>query len=325
MSGLSLTGMGKDTMDLAADDAVEAILRDELARENRAVEAVVPVLRHLLSSDASAALVSDAILARVRGMVVDCAAQLLAAMAGRDPAIRAHALIDPAALDDMADALLNDEALLAFCHALANESLLAERFQQRRAFDPVLSPLLQELIASDDPDIAALSMSTLAAQSRFMQSQRRMELPLGELPAELFHDAISLGLTHAADGTARVGIEQLQLGYDEATTRLGLLARLVASMRRGAVAALALDHAGLALFASALAAQTRQARAASLLACHEGQGARLALALRAAGLSMPVIERQFMVVEPAARMPRAIGTLTVERAAALLAAGGTAR
>ena len=68
-------------MDIAADHAVEAFLRDELARENRAATAVVPVLRHLLNSDAHA-LVSDAIVARVRGMVVDCAAQLWAPWRG---------------------------------------------------------------------------------------------------------------------------------------------------------------------------------------------------------------------------------------------------
>lgn len=310
-------------MDHAADHAVEAILRDELARESRAAAAVVPVLRHLLASDAHA-LVSDAILARVRGMVADCAAQLLAAMAGRDPATRSPAMADPAALDHWTAALLGDGPLLAFCHTLANESLLTERFQQRHAIDPVLCPLVQELIASDDPAIAALAMSALAAQSRFIQSQRRMELPLGELPAELFHAVVARALAHAADDTVRTGLERLQRSYDEAASRLGLIARLVAAMRRGVVAALALDHAGLALFASALSSQSRQPRHTGVLACHEGQGARLALALRSAGLSLPMIERQFLLIEPAARMPRAIASLSPERAAALLGAGGAA-
>ncbi|MET4132137.1 hypothetical protein ABIE62_001260 [Porphyrobacter sp. MBR-155] len=315
--------MGEETMDLAADQAVEAILRDELAREDRAAAAVVPVLRHLLASDAHA-LVRDAILARVRGMVVDCAAQLLAAMAGRDPAARSPSLADPAMIDFWADRLMRDEPLLSFCHALANEGLLAEKFQLRRAIDPVLSPLLQELIASDDPAIASLAMSALAAQSRFIQSQRRMELPLGELPAELFHAVIAIGLRHAADDTARAALERVPLRYDEAASRLGLLARLVAAMRRGAVAAMAIDHAGLALFSSALAAQTRQPRESVVLACHEGQGARLALALRSAGLSLPEIERQYLLVEPAARMPRAIATLSPEHAATMLAASRAA-
>ena len=47
--------MGEETMDLAADHAVEAILRDELAREARALVAVVPVLRHLLGTSNQAA------------------------------------------------------------------------------------------------------------------------------------------------------------------------------------------------------------------------------------------------------------------------------
>lgn len=310
--------MGEDIIDLAVDQEVEALLRGELARENRAMSAVVPVLRHLLASEAQA-LLSDAILARVRGMILDCAAQLIAAMEGRDPAIRTASQTDPALLEHHADALMQDEALLGFCHALANESLLADRFQQRHAIDPVLTPLLQELIASDDAATASLAMRVLAAQSRFIQTQRRMELPLGELPAELFHAVVARGID---DGPP--GIERLQAGYDEATSRLGLLARLVAAMRRGSFAALSLDHAGLALFASALAALNHQPRGQGVLACHEGQGVRLALALRAAELSLPAIERQFLLVEPAARMPRAIAAISSNRAAELLAAGPAA-
>jgi hypothetical protein len=306
--------MGEVTMDLAADDAVEALLRDGLAREARALAAVVPVLRHLLGSEAQG-LVSDAILARVRGMVQHCAAQLLAARAGVDP-VAAFAAAEPAALDALAETLFADPALLAHCHALAAEGLIAERLHHRHAIDPVLSPLLQELIAAQDPAVAALAMSTLAAQSRFMQSQRRMELPLGELPAELFH---ALAAKAGGDATARLAAQ-----YDEATARLGLLARLVAVMRRGAIAALALDHAGLALFASALAAETRTPRAEAVVACHEGQALRLALLLRAAGLSLAAIERQLPLTgtSPATGpLPPILGTLAPARAAALLAAG----
>ncbi|WP_073974828.1 hypothetical protein [Erythrobacter donghaensis] len=308
--------MGKETMDLAADDAVEAILRGGLAREARALTAVVPVLRHLLGTEAQG-LVSEAILARVRGMILDIAAQLLAAQAGRDPAARVPGG-DPAALDALAEGLMGEEALLAHCHALATESLLADRLQQRHAIDPVLSPLLQELIAAEDPAVAALAMATLAAQSRFVQSQRRMELALGELPAELFHALLARVPGGTGDGA---GLARLQAGYDEATSRLGLLARLVAAMRRGAVAALALEHAGLALFAAAIASETRCPRGEAVLACQEGQGVRLALLLRAAGLAVPAIERQMVLAEPAAQLPSAIGALTPARAAALLGAG----
>lgn len=312
--------MGETTMGLAADDAVEAILKEELVRESRALSAVVPVLRHLLASETHA-LVSEAILARVRGMILDLAAQLIAAMGGRDPATRLPALTDPAAHEALAERLMADEALLAHCHALAAESLFADRLQQRHALDPVLSPLLQELIASDDPAIAALAMGALAAQSRFVQGQRRMELPLGELPAELFHALVARAQVEAADSAALV---RLQAGYDEATSRLGLLARLVAAMRRGAVAALGLDHAGLALFASALASAARQPRSTVVLACQEGQDMRFALLLRASGAPVPAIERQLMLVDPAGRLPNALAGITPERAAALLGAGHAA-
>ncbi len=305
-------------MDLAADHAVEAILRDELAREARALAAVVPVLRHLLASDADA-LVSDAILARVRGMIHDLAAQLLAAEAGRDPATRASGLGNSAALGQLAARLMADEVLLAHCHALATESLIAARLQQRHALDPVLSPLLQELIASEDADVASLAMSALAAQSRFVQSLRRMELPLGELPAELFHALVAKMQGSAADSAA---LAHLQSGYDEAATRIGLLARLVAVMRRGALAGLALDHAGLALFASTLGVTARVIREDSVLACHEGQAARFALLLRAAGLTASAIERQLLLIEPAARLPRGLAETSPERAAMLAQSGG---
>lgn len=300
-------------MDLAADLAVEAIVRDELARESRAVSSVVPVLRHLLGSEAQA-LVSDAILARVRGMIIDLANQLLAAQAGRDPTIRA-ANSDPVALDQLAETLMANEALLGHCHALGAESLIAERLQQRGAIDPVLSPLLQELIAAEDGNVAALAMSTLAAQSRFMQAQRRMELPLGELPAELFHGLVA---ETPIDTTGRAGLARLQQEYDEGTSRLGLLARLVATIRRGALAALELEHAGIALFASALSMTARTARTATVLACLDGQGMRFALLLRAAGISPPAITRQLLLVEPAGHLPIELAALAPDRAAELL-------
>lgn len=292
--------MGDETMDRADEATAEAILRDELARETRALGSVVPVLRHLLASEGQR-LVSDAVLARVRGMLSDLAAQLVAA---------GH----PGPQEALAETLAGDPGLLGFCHALAAESHLAERLHQQRGIDPVLSPLLQELIASDTPAIAELAMNALAAQSRFIQSQRRMQLPLSELPAELFDAVLKTG----REGPGLVAVRQ---AYDEGASRLGLLARLVAAMRRGAVAALALDHAGPALFPSALAALAGQTRAHAVLACHEGQGMRLALTLRAAGLAPDAIERQFLTLDPAAALPRDLVALSPERARLLLGAG----
>ncbi len=301
--------MGEETMDLAADATVEANLRGGIAREGRALASVVPVLRHLLGAPTQG-LVSEAIVARVRGMMLDLAAQLIAAQAGCDPATRAPGA-DPDALDALSESLIAHEALLSHCHVLAAEGLIAERLMQRHAIDPVLSPLLQELIAAEDAAVASLAMATLAAQSRFVQNQRRMELPLGELPAELFHAAIA----RIAQGAA-----PLQAAYDEGASRLGLLARLVGAMRRGALAALGLEHAGLALFATALASETRFARSDAVLACHEGQSLRLALLLRAAGLAPAATGRQLLITDPAARLPDAVAALPPERAAAFLTA-----
>lgn len=305
--------MGDKTMDLADGGALEAVLRDELARETRALATVVPVLRHMLASEGHK-LVSDAILARVRGMLSDLAAQLLAAETGRDAAIRVPAGGEMRTHDELADALAGDALLLAHCHALAAESALAERLHQHRGIDPVLSPLLQELIAATEPEVAELAMNTLAAQSRFIQSQRRMELSLLELPAELFH---ALTARHLS---AREATRKLHEAYDEGMTRIGLLARLVSAMRRGAIAALALDHAGLALFASALSGMGRGSREDAVLACQEGQGARLALMLRSTGAASEDVARLFALVDPSAGAPPGLEDITPDRARMLLGA-----
>ncbi len=310
--------MGELAMDRTETTSVEAILRDELARGNRALRGVAPVISHLLESSGQS-LVSDAIIARLRGMLSDVARQLLDA----GPVSVDRQRPDESAIDDLADALGSDGALLNHLHALAMESVLTERLQQRSSIDPVLSPLLQELIASEQPSVAELAMSTLAAQSRFIQTQRRMGMPLEELPADLFvavlkhFEAWGASQDNVAVSEA---IRGLKAGFDEGAGRLGLLARLVSSMKGGAIAALELEHAGLALFASGLATLTKQPRDLAVIACHQKQAARLALSLRAAGLSADAIERQFLLVEPSQMVPREIAGLSSERAHEVLSA-----
>lgn len=310
--------MGKLPMDRTETTSAEAILKDELARGNRALRGVAPVISHLLETSGPA-LVSDAIVARLRGMLADLARQLLAV--GPNPARRD--VVEPLAIDALADTLAGDPALIGHLYALAMEGHLTERLQQRVSLDPVLSPLLQELIASDQPATAELAMSVLAAQSRFVQSQRRMELPIGELPSELFLRVLELfadcpaGLL-AAD--AAQACTTLKRHFDEGAGRIGLLARLISSMRAGAVATLDLDHAGLALFASGLSALTAQPRDLAVFSCHEGQTARLAISLRAAGLPPEAIEAQFVLLGPLAMLPSGITGMPPERAQALLMA-----
>ncbi|MBV7260231.1 hypothetical protein [Erythrobacter crassostreae] len=295
------------------ETGVELILTDELARADRALSSVPPVLTHMLASSGQT-LVSDAIVARLRGMLSSMASQLLSA---RNETARP--LEDSRTVDQLSDRLAGDNVVLSYCYALAMEGILTERLAHRASIDPILSPLLQELIASDRPAVAEMAMNALAAQSRFIQSQRRMELPLSELPAELLDTVLKRWMKHdKTDPTAAEAVKRIKASYDEGAGRIGLFARLVASMKSGVVAALELEHAGLALFASALSKITHESRELTVLGCHEQQAARLALSLRAGGLSPASIERQFMLLEPVDRLPSDIASIDPARAALVL-------
>jgi hypothetical protein len=260
-------------------------------------------------------------IARIRGMMNHVAKQLLfvrAETAGAADRARYAAERQ----DELAQALFEDTAFLAHAHALTLEAQLAERLQARSGIDSVLSPLVQELAAAREVDMAALAMAVLAAQARFMQHHRRMELPLGELPGDLFHSALVLLGSQdddAADAAAQAE-RQLRDGYDESAGRLGLLTRLVMAMGQRAVRALAIDHAGLAIFSTALAMASRQERAIAVISFADRQFARLALALRAAGLKQQAVEEQFLYLHPEIALPDGFDTLRADRAAALLAA-----
>lgn len=295
-----------------SEESVEAALRDDLARGDSVLRSATPIMRHLLSG-ARHAIFADEIVARVRGGLGDIAHQLLDSVAG-EPA--AH---DPAALDAMASALAGSPGLLSHIHGLALEWQLAERLQQRLAIDPVLPPLLQALLASDDATTAALAMNLLAAQARFTQTQRRMQLPLNELPADLLHDALLVLRAQAGEPQAVAAEAVIRAGYDESRTRLALIARLVTGMGSGAVAALALGHAGAAIFATALATAAGQERELVVLAASEGQAMRLGLTLRAAGLKQAAIEELLLTLHPGGSPTVDWDRMGTDRASTLLA------
>lgn len=302
-------------MDRSAHSAIETILRDELTRGDIALRGVAPVLTHMLSGSGGS-LVSEAIVARLRGILAHIASQLLSSI---------EADYDDQEADRVADFIANDGAILSHCYAHAMEAQLTERLEIKSAVDPVLSPLLQELIASDNAEVAELAMVTLTAQSRFTQTSKRMELPLVELPADLFQHLIHLWskmpLAIAEESRSAVlksSVASLKSDYDEGATRAGLLARLVSAMRGGARAALNLEHAGFALFTTALSALTRQPRELSILSCHPRQAARLALSLRAAGLIESEIEQQFELLHPEQKLPRGFDDLMPDRAQTLI-------
>ena len=305
-------------------EAVETTLARALARGDALVATTGPILRHLLVND-DHSLFSDAIIARVRGALGDIARQLLEAMAAQDEKAEKHAFVGDR-IDELATLFGSDIAFLGHIHAMALEFQLSERLQERCGIDPVLSPLLQSLIASSDAGTGGTAMRLLAAQARFLQAQRRMEMPLGELPGDLFHCALQIMQTfagEAGEGASGAAAAQLRDAYDESDSRIGLLARMVTGMGNGGVAALSLHHAGPALFTTALALASGQDRNLALLAAHDRQAIRLAVMLRASGIKPDAIAEQLALIDPEAQLPPSFEALRRDRAEALLSGAMT--
>jgi len=283
-----------------AADSVESGLRLHLARGHALAASAAPVLRHFLVHRDSL-LFSDGILARLRAMIADLARQL-SGFNGFGEQQNA-----------LEQSLIEVPGLVAHVHGLALEWTCALRLQERLGLDPVLSPLMQALIASEDAEVSARAMQALAAQARFVQSSRRMQLALGELPAELLHGVLAVAQHGQQDA------QSLRALYDEAATRLGLLAQVISGMGAGALAALSVGHAGVALFASALAQIGGQSRAAALMAMQDGQQARLALVCRAGGLKIAAIEDNMLALHDRGALPEGLARVSAERAGELLA------
>lgn len=307
-------------------ESVEDMLRGELAQGDVILSTARPILRHLLATD-DHALFSDEVIARIRGMMVHLARQMLFAVAEELKESDRGAFVAKRQ-DLLASALLEDTALLGHAHALSIEAQLADRLQVRNGIDPVLSPLLQDLAASSEKSVATAAMRVLAAQARFMQHQRRMELPLSELPAELFH-AVTKALRGALldhPAEARAVRDRLREEYDESERRIGQITRMIIGLKKKARSALAVDQAGLAIFSTALSMTADQDRDVVLLSLGENQCARLAISLRAAGLGQAEVEEQFLYLHPEVALPSGLDALPADRAAALLdgAISGTA-
>lgn len=301
-------------------ESVEQVLRDELVRGDALIAATRPILRHLLAHDDDA-LFSDEIVARVRGMMLDLARQLLTAQAEAAEIADCPRFVAERQ-DELAQAMFEDAAFLSHVHALSLEAQLTERLQARSGIDAVLSPLVRELAATDDPVTAGLAMAVLAAQARFVQQHRRMELPLGELPGDLFHKGLLFMRSQAGAGDERAEQAERRLRgeYEEGAGRLALLSHLIMGLGSGTAGALAVDHAGLALFATALAAASGQERPLTLLSFADRQFGRLALSLRAAGLAQLAVEQQFLFLHPEAALPDGFEMLPTDRATAVLSA-----
>jgi len=177
--------MNIDSHDRQVPTMDDAGLQKQLAGEDFVISATSPILQHLLVNR-DEALFSDEVIARVRGITANIVFQLLVARAVEavesDPAVAAIS-----GQDAVARSLIEDEVFVAHIHALTLEAQLAESIRQRSGVDHVLSLLIQHLTASPDEKTVALAIRTIAAQARFIQQMRRMEMPLNELPGDLFH------------------------------------------------------------------------------------------------------------------------------------------
>jgi hypothetical protein len=304
------------------DAAVVSDLRGALAHGDALIGTIAPILRHLLANDEHSVF-SDEIVARTRGTMEHVAQQLLDALSEASGQ-NEDAEHPRTSIETLKHGFVAHSGFLAHVHALALEWQLTERLHARLGLDPVLSPLLQALIASTEAPVAANAMALLAAQARFVQTQRRMQLPLNDLPGDLLHAAV-IGLRNlAGEGEeaqlhAAEAERMIRTRFDESRSRLGLIARTVTGMGGGASAALSVTHAGVAIFVSALGLASGQDRDMAVLTTNEGQVARLALALRASGLKPDMIAEQFVSLHPSSEMPESIEQIGPDRAAALLA------
>lgn len=300
----------------------EAVLREALEEGDAVLGSVAPILGQLLANRDNS-LFSDEIVARVKGMTSHIADQLLihpAEAAGHD----ASPVLMEEQREKMASALMLNAPLLTHCHALVVEGILANQMARRNAIDPVVSPLFQALVASEDSATASTAMAALAAQARFMQQQRRMHLDLAELPGELFHQVLLTARDYLGEGDAAEGFggteTALRASFDESSGRLGLFFRLLTGMGKGARAALSVSHAGTSIFLSAVALQSDQSREMATLSTHGRQMARLTLALRAAGLKSRMVTEQLLHLHPDLAIPHGVKLPRSDCAAAILSA-----
>lgn len=302
-------------MTLAPPHALPAVpdedrLLADLAQSGRDLGAIGPVLRHLVARP-DTSLFGEEIVARTRGMVESLALRLLRTVG--EPAAETQ-------LAGLVARLCDHERLLIHVHALALEGQVTQALGSR-GIDSTLPPLLQHRMASGHPEAAALAMGVLAAQTRFLRGQQRMELDFVELPAELLQDVLRiLSETAGADG---FGVARaVQTGYDERRSRLALLAQVGLGLGDDFLVGLDPVRSGFALFATALSLVTGQDRDRVVEATARGHESRLGLMLAMAGLPPAAREAALLCLHPDAGPAGAWLEIDGHRAAELLQGGG---
>ncbi|MEW9853984.1 hypothetical protein [Novosphingobium sp. M1R2S20] len=293
--------------------SLEESLRATLAQGDAVAGTVQPVLNHLLAGP-DASLFGEEILARMRGMLSHLGAQLLDVPGS---GVRSG---DPACTAAVIAALRQKSEVLSHLHALALEWQITERLLQEFAIDPITPPLLQSLLTSQEVATRELAAKFLGSQARWCQAQRRMQLPLAELPQDVLDSA--LAASYAAlpvDSRSFAPEHQAPVIYRREASRIELAGRLLTSISNPTIDPFDVGQGGVALFMTTLALASGQARDRLCLSAHESQMVRLALALRAAGLSGDEIERQLFILVPNSVLHHGFGKITSDQAASLLA------
>lgn len=294
-------------------DTTDHPLRAALAMGERAYAQSAPALHQLLVANDDT-LIAPVVVAQVRGLLADLARQLVEALVRPDAAATAH--------EAMLARLLSVPALSAHCQALAIEWRVAQRLEAELAIDPVLSPLMQEWVGHGEGALDSLTMAALAAQARFAQGQRRMQLSLGELPAELFHAVLTAAddvFPSDAPGANPRGQSRLRGEYDEAEGRQALLARLAREAPVPAAKDFAIEDAGVSLWLSVVAGRSGEDRDRTACAAADPHLGRLLLTLRAGGTPPAEAERQVLRLQPDAILPAGLVDVGTREAAQWLA------
>ena len=139
------------------------------------------------------------------------------------------------------------------------------------------------------------------------------------------HMALLVLRERSADPEVAESVERrIRHDFDESSGREAALARLAMAAHRPAAQMLDVAGAGVAVFATALALASGQSRDRTVLSFTARQQARLALALRAAGLDRGQVDTQLLVIHPDVSPPGEVAAMPADRAAAVLATAATA-
>lgn len=293
----------------------EAALRRDLVRGDTAAASALPVLRHLAATDDTSAF-SEEVIASVRGMLADLAAQLLDAMIGQADR-RSHA---PDEIAVLTRALLGDARVLGHVHAVAIEWQSTRSLLHRAALDPVCPPLVQEQMAAGN----ALARAFLDAQACWVGYRHRTVLPIADLPLETFEAVLGIlrllvdGEPTLAERVQAVEIElrgRRPIGHD----RLQLAQQLAEQV--GSSQLLSVESSGVAIFLTALALRSGATRDEMVMATLPDQKARFVLRLLAAGVSPSRLSRQLHLIHQDAQLPAGIEGMDARSALRVLSVG----